>query len=757
MIFALRHYHLKPSIETPEHCQPIASLQWFSKAASIVVFLIGLAVIWGWQFDIALFKSVLPGLVTMKVNTAICFMLSGVAIWFLHRQPVKDLSRKRNRTSKINRPLFLLNRYLNHPATGLAIAITSLGLLTLIQYSFDLDFGIDQFLFSDDPNPIDTYAPGRMGFNTALNFFLLGLAILLLTKKRYYLAQSLSLMVFLIAYLGLLGYFYGIKFFYGIGCHTAMALHTSINFILLSISLLFYSANQGLMKIAIGNLAGGIMVRRLSIPVMVIPPFLGWVILSGKRLNLYDGEVGIALLCILNILLLIALIWWNGRTLGEIDYQALHDIMTGLPNRINFNRQLSVALANSRYRQETLAVMFLDLDRFKKINDTLGHAVGDRILQAVARRLTDCLPDTVPIARWGGDEFTLLLPNIHNTHYVSELAQKIIDALKPPFSIDNHYLHITSSIGIAVYPYDGEDAETLIKNADVSLYSVKVKGRNNYQFYNPNINEQSSELLFLENRLYHAWERGEFQVFYQPKISIMTGKITGMEALVRWYSPEFGLVSPVKFIPIAEENGLILPIGEWVLRTACAQCKAWIEAGFSPIGMAVNISARQLQQPNLVEIVTGILTETGLPAKLLELEITETTAMQNVEFTRKILTQLNQMGVQIAIDDFGTGYSSLNYLKNFPIRAIKIDRCFVRDLTVDPSDMAIASAIVALGRGLNMNVVAEGVETKEQLECLRKLECQEMQGYFFSQPLSSQDASALLSNYQCPIAKRNRS
>lgn len=755
MIFALRHYYRRPSIETPQHCQPIASLQWFSKAASIIVFLIGFTVILGWQFDIALLKSILPGLVTMKVNTAICFMLSGVAIWFLHQKPVGELNRKRNGTGKGKNGLFSLNRYFDYPARGLAIAITSIAILTLIQYSFHRDFGIDQLFFQEDVNPIATYAPGRMGLNTALNFFLLGIGILLLTNKLYFLAQSLCLIVFIVAYLGLLGYFYGIAYLYGIYCHTAMALHTSFSFILLSISMLFYSANQGLIKIAISNLPGGIMVRRLSIPLIVIPPILGWVILLGKRLNLYENEVGIALLCVFNILILVALIWWNGRTLREFDYQALHDIMTGLPNRIHFNKLLSVALVNARYRRETLAVMFLDLDRFKKINDTLGYAVGDRMLKAVAERLTDCLPNNVAIARWGGDEFTLLLPQIHNNQCVTELAQRIIDALKPPFLIDSHYLHITSSIGIAIYPYDGEDAETLIKNADVSLYNVKVKGRNNYQFYTPSINEQSSELLFLENRLYHAWERGEFQVHYQPKVNINTGKITGMEALVRWYSPELGLVSPGKFISIAEENGLILPIGEWVLRTACQQNKQWIQAGFSPIRIAVNLSARQLQQPNLVEIVTRVLAETGLSPWFLELEITETIAMQNVELTRKILTQLNKMGVQIAIDDFGTGYSSLNYLKNFPIHTIKIDRSFVQDLTVDPSDVAISSAIIALGRGLNMNVVAEGVETKEQLECLRKLECEEMQGYFFSKPLSSQDATALLSNYQSPIANRN--
>ncbi|MCL1468863.1 putative bifunctional diguanylate cyclase/phosphodiesterase [Argonema galeatum] len=594
-----------------------------------------------------------------------------------------------------------------------------------------------------------------MAPSTAASFILLGFAVLLLTKRLYYTAQIFSLIAFLVAFFGLLGYLYNITSFYGIGSYTGMALHTSVAFILLSFSILLACPDRGLIAIATSELAGGIMIRRLSAAVIGIPPILCWLILLGKRSHLYESDVGMALFCVLNIVFLATVIWWNARTLGAVDYQALHDLLTGLPNRILFNERLLISLANARGSREKLAVMFLDLDRFKKINDTLGHEVGDRLLKAVALRLTDCIRDTDILARWGGDEFTLLLPNISGAECSAEIAQIILDALKPPFFLSNNYFHITSSIGIALYPDDGEDAETLIKNADAALYSAKAKGRNNYQFYTRNINEEASELLFLENRLHHAWERGEFLVYYQPKVNINMGQITGMEALVRWKSPELGFVSPVKFIPIAEENGLILPIGEWVLRTACTQSKAWLDAGLPQIRMAVNLSARQLQQPDLVEMVAQVLAETSLEPWFLELEITETTAMQNVDFTSEILRQLNRMGVRIAIDDFGTGYSSLNYLKKFPIQTIKIDRSFVRDMAVDPYDVAIATAVVALGQSLNMSVVAEGVETVEQLECLHQLGCEEMQGYLFSEPLPDKDAIALLRKFQFSAVKIN--
>ncbi len=430
---------------------------------------------------------------------------------------------------------------------------------------------------------------------------------------------------------------------------------------------------------------------------------------------------------------------------ATIKYQAFHDLLTGLPNRTLLNYRLSSALDNAQQFRNRMAVMFLDLDRFKTINDTLGHAVGDKLLQYATQRLKACLRSNDTIARWGGDEFTLLLPEINSIEDATKIAQRIIEVLKPAFNLEGHQLYITSSIGIAVYPQHGEDGETLLKNADAALYRAKAEGRNNYQIYAPAMNSQASELLELENYLHQAIENQEFALHYQPQVNFITGKISRMEALLRWHHPQKGEIPPKTFIPLAEETGLILSLGNWVLRTACKQNKAWQNAGLPPIRIAVNLSVRQLQQPRFVDSVAQILAETELAPEFLELEITETAMMQNPDFTKSMLKRLVEMGCHITLDDFGTGYSSLNYLKNFPLHTLKIDRSFVQDLTVDSSDAAIINTIVALGRGLNLSVVAEGVETIEQLEYLKAVQCHEMQGYLFSHPLPVQEAANLLS------------
>ena len=427
-------------------------------------------------------------------------------------------------------------------------------------------------------------------------------------------------------------------------------------------------------------------------------------------------------------------------------YQAVYDQLTGLPNRLLFNERLLASLKKAKTTKKMLAVMFLDLDKFKKINDTLGHAAGDRLLEGFAGRISETLRSTDTVARWGGDEFTLLLPDISCLEDAVKTAQRILNNLKPAFKLEEQAFHISSSIGIAVYPDDGEDAETLVKNADAALYRAKEMGRNNYQLYTSTITPQGSHLLTIESRLHQALEQGELEVFYQPKVNINTWKIQGMEALLRWHHPELGLVTPATFISIAEENGLIVPIGEWVLETACTQNKAWQEAFGPDLRVAVNISARQFQQFNLLQMVANCLEKTGLAPKYLELEITETTAMQNVDYTTKVMKDLQNMGVQIALEDFGTGYCSLNNLKKLPLNILKIDRSLVSQLTTDPCERAIANAVATLGRDLNLSVVAEGVETKEQLECLRALHYREIQGHYFSPALSADDANKLLVN-----------
>jgi len=436
------------------------------------------------------------------------------------------------------------------------------------------------------------------------------------------------------------------------------------------------------------------------------------------------------------------------RTDEQMQHQAFHDTLTGLPNRTMFNHQIHLLLARAHRTAETFVVMFLDLDHFKTINDTLGHSIGDQLLKQSTQRLITCLREEDIIARWGGDEFTLLFPEITSVEAAAKIAQRISYALKPVFCLETHELHITSSIGIALYPQDGKDAQTLIKNADAALYRAKDRGRNNYQFYTPTLNSQASERLTLDSSLHYALERNEFQLYYQPQINILTGEVTQLEALLRWQHPHQGLVSPQTFISLTEDNGLIVPIGAWVLRTACLQIKAWQQAGCAPLRVAVNLSARQFQQPNLAEQIGQILAETGVSATCLELEITETAAMRDVEFTTTLLHHLRLMGVRIVLDDFGTGYSSLGYLKKFPLHALKIDQSFVQDLADSSDDVAIITAIIALGRGLNLSVVAEGVETSYQLAKLRSLHCEEIQGYLFSRPLDVSTATQFLQHNQ---------
>ena len=426
-----------------------------------------------------------------------------------------------------------------------------------------------------------------------------------------------------------------------------------------------------------------------------------------------------------------------------LQHQASHDRLTGLPNRMLFEDRLSLALAHTHRYGEMLAVVFLDLDSFKTINDTLGHAVGDQLLQNVAERLTGCLRSGDILARWGGDEFTLLLSPISRAEDTAKIATEILDTLNAPLQFNGQELHIKASLGIALAPYDGEDADTLLKNADAAMYRAKQKGRNNYQLYTSAIGTKAQERLVLENNLYKALERQEFQLYYQPQIDLKTSEIVGMEALIRWHSQESGFISPSQFIPIAEEMGLISPIGEWVLWTACAQNRTWQSLGFPPVRMAVNLSARQFQQKNLVNTIAQVLESTKLEPRYLELEITESIAMQDISLTISVLRTLRSMGIQIAMDDFGTGYSSLSSLKSFPLDKLKIDQSFVRELVTDSFDAAIITALVALGHGLKLEVIAEGVETQEQLAFLRAAKCDGVQGYFLSRPLPAEVATNL--------------
>jgi diguanylate cyclase len=421
---------------------------------------------------------------------------------------------------------------------------------------------------------------------------------------------------------------------------------------------------------------------------------------------------------------------------AEIEYQANYDFLTGLPNRRLFNKMSSDLMRLNC--KKTMAFLFLDLDRFKLINDMFGHSAGDYILKAVTERIGSILKEGETISRKGGDEFLLLLTNT-SYEQTKNKAQLILEELEKPFIYEGNELFITCSIGISLYPTDAEDTDSLVKNADIALYRAKDQGKNNYQFYTPQMNEAIQRRALLEKGMRRALERNEFTLHYQPQINLHNGMLIGNEALIRWINPELGMISPLEFIPLAEETGLIVEIGEWVLRTACKQNKEWQDAGAPEMRVSVNLSLRQFQQENLVDLVTEVLRETGLKPQYLELEITESIAMYNEEYVIAKLKALKKLGVRIAIDDFGTGYSSLSYLKKFPIHTLKIDKSFVKDITVDSDDGKIVTAIIAMAHNLRLNVIAEGIETDEQLQFLQQQKCNEAQGYLFSRPLSVED------------------
>lgn len=458
------------------------------------------------------------------------------------------------------------------------------------------------------------------------------------------------------------------------------------------------------------------------------------------------GSIGGGFLILYGALVSIVGRGWRtiNRQRGTLAYLAYHDALTDLPNRTLLKDRLTLALAQARRNEQMLAVMFLDLDQFKVVNDTAGHVEGDKLLQSVSQQLNSVLREGDTVARVGGDEFILLLPKIEQLADATEIAERVLTAVGRTRVIVGHEFNISTSIGITLFPTDGDDAETLLTNADIAMYQAKELGKNNFQFFTPVMNTRIQNRLALENDLRHGLERGEFVVYYQPQLNISTGQIVGVEALVRWQHPERGLVLPMEFIPVAEETGLIVPLGEWVLHAACAQIRSWQEAGLPPLRVAVNLSAREFQQGNLIEAVAGVLEETGLAPKFLQLEITEGISIQDVDFTIKVLGELKEMGVQIAIDDFGTGYSALSYLSRFPIDVVKIDRSFVCDLTIDATDAEIATTIIVMAHNLGLEVIAEGVETEEQLAFLKQRRCDEMQGYLFSKPVPAEKLEEIL-------------
>lgn len=442
----------------------------------------------------------------------------------------------------------------------------------------------------------------------------------------------------------------------------------------------------------------------------------------------------------------------------QLRYLAYHDDLTGLANRQSFREHLQKFLTLAKRDKHHVGVLFIDLDRFKRINDTLGHEFGDKLLAKVAKillnNLRDCdliardakENDVSEVARLGGDEFIVMLSKVGDTNDIAQVAQRIIDSVSKPIKIGQYEVVVTPSLGISVYPHDGENGEELMKNADVAMYYAKERGRRCYKFYSDSLNARALERLQLEESLRTALVREEFELYYQPQVDLKSEQITSVEALIRWNHPTLGMVSPGEFIPIAEETGLIIEIGEWVMKTACAQAKSWIDEGYPPCRMSINLSSVQFKRSALTETIKEVIEETGLPPEYLELELTESAVMTDVEQNIQRLKQLKNMGIKIAIDDFGTGYSSLSYLKKFPIDTLKIDRSFVTDLAENKEDEAIVKAIMALADTMNLGVIAEGVESQSQLAILRQYECELIQGYLFSRPLNKDDIGMLLKN-----------
>jgi diguanylate cyclase (GGDEF)-like protein len=720
-------------------------------AAAAIVIATGALVLLGWQAEIEALKRLVPGLTAMNPITAVGFILLGLSMSVLSRGRSTWMS-----------------------AIGLTFAFLALGIGTAKVLAFlgIWDPELDRLLFRDELASADFGRDNQMAPNTALTFVLLGAALLTLDRsmgRHAAPAQLLALVAAMASLLALMGYAYGLRSFYGIGTHVAMALPTAAAFFVAAVGVLCVRPTRGIMAVVASRTSGGALVRRLLPAVVLVPAALGCLRWIPHPALVFDTALGLWLLVVSIMTVLAVLVGWNAHLLFRSDiahavaerklaHQAMHDALTGLANRRLFVEKLKAALDRTMPDGHT-AVLFVDLDLFKMINDSLGHVAGDELLVAAAQRIRDCVGPRDFVGRLSGDEFTVLLSDVADRDRATALAGQIKAAFDRPFRIGLHDVFTSVSIGIA-FNAGVESPEDLIRHADIAMYRAKARGKARYEIFEPAMDLAVRQRQRLESDLRRALSDRQLRVYYQPEVEILTGHLVGMEALVRWEHPERGLICPADFIAVAEETGLIVPIGRWVLREACRQAREWQAkyAHTEPLMVSVNLSGKHLQQATLIDEVREVLEETRLDPAHLIIEITETVAMAGAETTIEILTKLKALGVLLAIDDFGTGFSSLSYLKRFPVDLLKIDKSFVDGVALHGHDTAIVEAIIALGHALGLRVIAEGVERPEQLMELRSLGSELGQGYFFSRPLSDdlrQGMPSLLEAYGRWAAEAN--